>query len=548
MLFSRFFYLILAFAFGAAISIGFVAQNYYNRNTDRWMKDALAADSSAVGWYLKDDARNRSAALLPIALNPEVREGLAKASEADEMPKDAASKVTNALTKLANDSDPKFTALWAVDADGRVVASVGWQHKPGWNIGGFAVVADALAGWIRDDAWVLQERLYRVVARPVERDGGGEPIGAIVGLSAVDDQFAEAVTKRTGAAVAFYAMKTRVATGAPESFNRADLDVIQSDLPAALAEQEYVEKGRSKVRRPKDDLGIVYGRMSGEASELDSGYAVGRSVTLLKSPLAFLEKGEKQDFDTVPKGLLIGGMLGLGILGILFSVFEHTMPLGTFRKEAARLAKGEVDQLAPSRFRGAYKKIAADINDGIDKVAAKGGVPRRAADLEQVIGPLPAQPQMSAFAVPDAAPSSAGERKLPQPPERKLPQPPGSKSSNEEPPESDGVPSPKASGAGRPGPPPPPRPKPSGANMPAVAGPESDGPFDEMADWKKVYEEYLTVRRRCGEPTDSLTFDKFKATLERNKAALVERHNCTRVKFTVYEKDGKAALKASPLK
>ncbi len=544
MLFSRFFYLILAFAFGAAISIGFVAQNYYNRNTDRWMKDALAADSSAVGWYLKDDARNRSAALLPIALNPEVREGLAKCSEADDVPKDAASKVENALTKLANDSDPKFTALWAVDADGRVIGSVGWQHKPGWNIGGFAVVADALAGWIRDDAWVLQERLYRVVARPVERDGGGEPIGAIVGLSAVDDQFADAVSKRTGAAVAFYAVKTRVATGAPESFNRADLDVIQSDLTAALAEQEYVEKGRSKVRKPKDDLGIVYGRMSGEASELDSGYAVGRSVTTLKSPMSFLEKGEKQDFDTVPKGLLIGGMIGLGVLGIVFSVFEHTMPLSTFKKEAQRLAKGEVDQMAPSRFRGAYKKIAADLNEGIDKIAAKGGVPRRAADLEQVIGPIPAQPTMSAFAVPDAAPSSAGEPKLPKPPERKLPQPPGSRPSAEEPPESDDG----QRAAGRPAPPPPPRPKPSGANMAAVSGPESDGPFDEMADWKKVYEEYLQVRRRCGEPTDSLTFDKFKSTLERNKAALVERHNCTRVKFTVYEKDGKAALKASPLK
>ena len=87
-------------------------------------------------------------------------------------------------------------------------------------------------------------------------------------------------------------------------------------------------------------------------------------------------------------------------------------------------------------------------------------------------------------------------------------------------------------------------------HFPAVTAeaPDDDGPFDEMADWKKVYEEYLIVRRRCGEPTDTLTFDKFKSTLERNKAALVERHNCTRVKFTVYEKDGKAALKASPMK
>jgi hypothetical protein len=88
---------------------------------------------------------------------------------------------------------------------------------------------------------------------------------------------------------------------------------------------------------------------------------------------------------------------------------------------------------------------------------------------------------------------------------------------------------------------------PSGAS-PADGSPADDAPFDELADWKKVYEEYLGVRRQCGEPTDTLTFDKFKSTLERNKAALVERHNCTRVKFTVYEKDGKAALKASPMK
>src|SRR5262249_294348 len=156
---------------------------------------------------------------------------------------------------------------------------------------------------------------------------------------------------------------------------------------------------------------------------------------------------------------------------------------------------------------------------------------------------------------------------LPKPPqerERRLPPSPSNAGSGSrpiadlEPPNEPAVPSPRAVAAAdgpRPAapstggrqPPPPPRPKPSGANIPAFAGgAAAEGPFDEMADWKRVYEEYREVRRRCGEPVDSLTFDKFKATLERNKAALVERHNCTRVKFTVYEKDGKAALKASP--
>ena len=71
---------------------------------------------------------------------------------------------------------------------------------------------------------------------------------------------------------------------------------------------------------------------------------------------------------------------------------------------------------------------------------------------------------------------------------------------------------------------------------------------EELADWKKVYEEFVRVKRDCGEATDGLTFDKFKGTLERNKAALVARHACSFVKFSVYVKDGKAALKASPVK
>ena len=82
------------------------------------------------------------------------------------------------------------------------------------------------------------------------------------------------------------------------------------------------------------------------------------------------------------------------------------------------------------------------------------------------------------------------------------------------------------------------------ADAPAA---EADG-FDELADWRKVYEEFLALKKQCGEATASLTFEKFKGTLQRNKDALVARHACTRVKFTVYVKEGKAALKASPVK
>ena len=71
---------------------------------------------------------------------------------------------------------------------------------------------------------------------------------------------------------------------------------------------------------------------------------------------------------------------------------------------------------------------------------------------------------------------------------------------------------------------------------------------EEAQHWREVYEQFLAKKRECGESIENLTFEKFKGTLQRNKDALVARHHCTRVKFTVYVKEGKAALKASPVK
>jgi hypothetical protein len=56
------------------------------------------------------------------------------------------------------------------------------------------------------------------------------------------------------------------------------------------------------------------------------------------------------------------------------------------------------------------------------------------------------------------------------------------------------------------------------------------------------------MKKRLGEPVEALTYEKFRGTLQRNKDALVARHGCARVKFRVYEKQGKTALKASPAK
>lgn len=66
--------------------------------------------------------------------------------------------------------------------------------------------------------------------------------------------------------------------------------------------------------------------------------------------------------------------------------------------------------------------------------------------------------------------------------------------------------------------------------------------------FKQVFQEFQTTREKCGEPADGLTFDKFLVKLKKNREQLVEKYKCKTVRFTVYVKDGKAALKATPVR
>lgn len=546
MLLSRFWYVVIGLLLGVAAFVLFLAAGMYNRVGARAMGEALSADAQVVSWYLGNDARQRSAQLITFALEPDIGKYLQKSGDSDgKVPDEARDKVGAALRAVNAKIPPEFAfdAVFAVDQHGRVVAHVGYEQAAGmedFELGGYPVVADALHGYIRDDTLVL-DRIYRIVTRPVEVDANSMPAGAIVGARIIDDKFARELSSRTGAAVAFYTRGQRVAAGAPEGFDKAQLDQIVSDLTNIESDEDYNEKGRSGIRTLGGmGLGVQYTRLPGEAWELGAGYAVGRLPARVNGPLGFFKQADDKDKKEVPIPLVAGIVLGAMGLGLIFSLFEHSRPLGIFRREAVKLAKGEVDQLAPSKFRGIYRKIAADVNDGIDKVAAKGGVPRRAADLQQVLGDLPAEPQMSAFSFPgdsvqssnpvsvepeQVLPSQASQPRLPKPPPR-----PGG---------------------------PPPRPA-AAAPASNPAGLESTMPSNieiaaaagggEAAEWRGVYQQFVELKQQCGENIEGFTYEKFEQTLKKNRDALVQRHGAARVNFSVYVKDGKAALKASPIK
>ena len=301
------------------------------------------------------------------------------------------------------------------------------------------------------------------------------------------------------------------------------------------------------------------------------------------------------------------------------------------------MKRGEIDQLQVPRFRAGYRPIATDINIGIQRVIEKGGgTARKPADLESILGPVPAQPSMSAFSfpmndgsgvgpTPPIAPPSGGG--MPPPAlaqtggNRAAPFPGGPGAPAGPPPlgSRPGAPPPintpaQGGPAGRPGfqgndrtmampgAPPPPFPgnnspaagvphsatvaaSPAAAaakaqlgtagTVPAAFPPSHNTPMpkeeeeqtmvaqpsadlisqtaagvavDPAAEWQAVYQEFIRTKQQCGEPTEGLTFEKFQQTLKKNRDALMQRHGCKRVKFSVYVKEGRASLKATPVR
>jgi len=596
MLLSRFWYAILGVALAASIALLYVSIHQHNRLRESDTRMIIDHDRDIVDWYLRIDARRRLDALAIVSIDDQVRNSIVKANAQDKV--DGA--VRDPLKKRLNELAQKFSALikdegrggnnpitlFAVDARGRVVAHVNFDRQSQvkddvFELGGFPVVADALHGWLRDDTWVFdRDAIYRVVARPVVAAEGAPPAGAVVAARRVDDGFAKNIVDRTEAPVVFYVGAPDgegvkiVARAAPDKAD-VSFDGFTIDQKVLSGDKSYVDSGASSLKQV-GPLTVAYSRLIGMSWESGAGYAVARKVTAIADPSALLAGADESDKKAVPVLLVLGVALLAIFIGVGATVVEHTMPLGKLVMQSERFKKGEQDALPLAKLSGPYRKIGSDVNDGIERIIAKGGgASRKAADLEQIVGPAPAAPQMSAF--------SFGMN-----PETSSPSNPGGGPQGGDgfdmfanlPPAGAAAPA-----AAKPASPPPKpsasKPQASPAPSPAVAitsqpisqpeGEEDDATMvqkipdelmaaaksgesraietaDELVQWRQTFDEFVAMRGKCGEPTTGLSFEKFQGQLRKNKEQLVKQYNCKRVKFTVYEKEGKAALKATPIK
>lgn len=635
MILSRIWYVILALLLAAAYYVVALAVGQYNRRNAAAMDETIKADSQVVKWALEVDARRRVDVLLLAASDKEVVKAAKSANGKDPIPPAAKSEAANALREFNEKKagDYRFDALFLTDREGRLVGQIGYDQVnafPEFELGGYPAVFDALHGFVRDDTWVLGGRIARVATRPVEDEFGQPPLGSVVALRWVDTTFARELSKRTRTNVAFFALGQHVASAAmPESgLDENVLQALGTDFAGVERDEQYKKIGRTDVRPLADAKGgVIFLRLPGDAWELGAGYAVARPRVAIGGPMGFISGADDQDKRNVKLWIVALIVILTCGIGIGFSFLEHSMPMGEMARQAERLKQGQIDQLQLARFRGGYRPIATDINAGIQRVVEKGGgTARKPADLESILGPVPAQPNMSAFSFPmpdgsSAPASNANAFQVPPGPPASNPTArnapfPGPPGSNRSAPSVPGLPPPVGSrpgsgtspGAGPgfptsdrtmsmpqpPGaaPPPPNSPGKPGAPLSATvaaspgankantapaaftpAGPppkqlakEEDeetmvgqpsadllaatagNAADPTAEWQKVYDEFIRTKRECGEPTDGLTFEKFQQTLKKNRDALIQRHGCKRVKFSVYIKEGRASLKATPVR
>lgn len=66
----------------------------------------------------------------------------------------------------------------------------------------------------------------------------------------------------------------------------------------------------------------------------------------------------------------------------------------------------------------------------------------------------------------------------------------------------------------------------------------------DVSTIKDVYESFVDAKRRCGEPTDDLSFARFHRMIAEKSDALKDRAGCERVQFSIAVKDGRVSFKA----
>jgi hypothetical protein len=575
MLLSRFWYVFLAVAAAAAAAAALLGQSVVNGRTDEALADSLARDRVMIEAMLRLEARSRLDRIAFITVDNKLG-GLLRSAQgvSDEkklreigaqVKELMRGHVVRMIEAAAGESEDEKrrevepAIAFALDNDGRIIAQLGPMeaNPPGAGLGAFPLVKRALQGYLRDDVWLYDRRVYRMAARPVM--SGSEYAGAIVHGYRLEQGLTEKLSKNVGGAtIAFFYGTDVLGTYVPGDVNGAPQQAeLAAAIPKALADKKFAT-GAMDVVSLQHGGRAVFMPIKGSAAAAGVGYVVGRPRKLVSSPEQLFQQASQDDVKGLPLPLLIGGALLLAAVGLLSLYIERDRHLRALLKKTDEIAAGKRDRLVVTEWRGAYRKLADRINQAIDKelerVGERAPAARKKANLDDILGPTPEASSTPFFGFAADADEPGGAAAAPPAP---VPAPkpassPGKLRGQAPAPAPAAMPAPTPSlpvavpSLGPPIPAPP-SPRSAAGASPAAASGDDNG-SDEGAHWREVYDQYIATRKRCGESIDNLTFEKFGVTLRKTRDQIVEKHGARSVRFTVQIKEGKAALKAQPIK
>ena len=592
MFLSKIWFVLVGLLASVSLAAAFVAPRAADRRILELEGQRLDRAQYAAEQMLKADAHNWIDYAAKLSRDAILAESLESASKGSGETRLVQATVQRRLGNLVPDLGRiGLTSVGAVDAKGNLVARLGPGPPEGAAVGGLEVLADALRGYLSDDVWGAGGRLERVAAVPVLSKARDKIVGALYVGAETGQRLAEVWKRNLGVEIALLLRGDIHTSTLP--------DATLGTLPA-LIEQRTNEINEAKRTRPltldvgNDKLLAVAAPFVGEAAAQGGIYVLIGKMSPTTGPLALLGTTTAEDLSwgNFPwLGLGIGLVVILGV-GLFLQRHEVEQPIAKLRVDAQRLGRGEIEKLNDTQYAGKLGGIARDVNAAMERFTLapphKSEVAR--VDLGAVLGPPPSEPS-SVFDLPQSHFGFGGEA-------GSGPSFPGM-----------GAPlgAPPFGGAGAP-PPPPAMPMGAGgfpsAPSPPAAAPirgRSNGPMapavsepwessDRMASAKEeptaaiaghqlrrgvpagsgpaeydqamggddaasfqthvleVFTEYVSTRERCGEAVGSLTLEKFRAKLEANRQQLMSKYGCRSARFSVYVKDGKAAIKATPVR
>jgi hypothetical protein len=571
MFLSKIWFILIGLLAGFALLIAFVAPRPADRRIEQMEGQRLDRAQYTAEQVLKNDARRWIDYVAKLGRDANLVDSLDSASRGAGELRVLHETIRNRLRQLVPDrSGIGVESIIAVDKNGRVIARVGDDEgEYGESIAGAEVVADALRGYMSDDVWGSNNRLRRIGAAPVYSKARDRIVGALVVSVETAKRLTDVWKANLDVDVAIVLRKEVLASTLPEA--------LLGELPKVIEEHATEIDTHKRTRALTLQMGnqsmlAVAASFAGEASMQRAYYVLLVQKTPISDPWALLSSTTAEDLSwskfpwiSLPLAILV--VLGIGLL---LQRLEVEMPLHRLRREIQRLARLEVVKLDDTKFGGELGGIARDVNAAIEHfthaVPAKSETEKK--DIRAILDPQTPMvdrksfelPTLKEISKPAPPPPSAVAASLFGSPRASVPPPVSATNENNQKPitlpplvasslktDTPQVVTPPVFSPPMPRPPLPvtPTPMASTKNIPTSHETEEEANDDYFM---QVFEEYRMTREKCGESNAGLTLEKFRAKLVNNRQQIMSKYNCRSATFTVYVKDGKAAIRAMPVR